>query len=76
MDVALEQMDTNEDASGGEDSDAHMSESLSPDPEPGSGVVIGPVTFSAALLRAIEKFCPLSLLFGKALPSRGDSVTI
>ena len=40
---------------------AHMSESLSPDPEPGGGVVFLDLTFSAALshaalLRATDKF--------------------
>ena len=62
-------MDTNEGASGDENSDVYTVCQF------GSGVVIGPVTFSAALLRVTEQVYPLSLSFGKSM-SRGDSVTI
>ena len=50
-------MDTNEGASGDENSDVYTVCQF------GSGVVIGPVTFSAALLRVTEQVYPLSLSF-------------
>ena len=41
-------------------------ESISQDPEAGGGVVIGPVTFSAALLRATEKVLPVVIAVWKS----------
>ena len=57
-DVALEQVGTKEDASGDEDSDAHMSESLSLVESRGRPwrCHLGPVAVSAALLRATKLF--------------------